>query len=243
MDSFTALWESNPLAVLIVIGCAILLSLLVGAMMGNVTTLKLLNKLGLQILSGKVLKDYRLIKSFNEDTIGWLHIPDTCYTPIMAHSKGKYKGVNYFNHTNKNGELYLSDTHGAMDLAQIAYPSDSMFGDLSIIKGSSSVRSDNIRKAKFTYLRKYINSDLKKYYPNVSLVDNGKERIFNLLFAVEMGLEDRKAFRVTDRSSFIEDMRKLAFYDSKREGKGNIIILNGSDRIDSTLVFLVEREG
>lgn len=234
--------ENVMLGVLMIISFFVFF-FIIGVMIGNVTTMRILHAFGIPAFSGKILKDYRVLKSINKDGIGWLHIPDTCYSPVMVCSDGFYKTHNFKKKESKYGELYITDSKNTFDLQKIANKSDNGIKDLTIINGSTSVLSRNIKRCKFTYLKKYTNSDLKNRFPDIYLVDNGKLRIFNLLFAVEIGLENRKVIKFTDRATFIKAMRGMAYVDTGRSADNDIIILSGSNGIDTLLMFLVEKEG
>jgi hypothetical protein len=221
----------------------IVIFLILGVLIGNVTAMKILSNMGISVFSGKPLRDYKVMKSVNADVIGWIQIPNTCYNPIMLSKDGFYTNHNSKGVESKRGEIFLTTGHNAYDLDHIAKPSNNGFKDLSVFKGTATSRLESMRESKFTYLKKYINSDLKKTNPDICIVDNGKLRLFNLLFAVELGLEDRKAFKFTDRASFLATMRKGAFLDTLAPTDNDIIILNGSTGIDTMLVFLVEKEG
>lgn len=233
----------NPLITGMMFISFIVIFLILGVLVGNVTALKILTRLGVPVMSGKVERDYRVQKSINKDVIGFINIPDTCYNPIMLCKNGLYKNHNIKGIENTRGELYLSDGSNSFSLNNIANKSDNGFKDLSVIMGTSSSRRDSLRETKFTFLKKYINTDLKKNYPDISIVDNGKLRFFNLLFAVELGLEDRKEFKFSDRDSFIATLRKNSFFDTGKKAERDVIILNGSTGLDTMLVFLVEKEG
>lgn len=224
---------------------ALTVALLFGVMIGNATTLRLLTNLGIPVLTGNVEKDFKLVKSFNQDSLGWLSVPNTCYSPIMVENEGVYKYKNYLHREDIRGELYLAEDFNSISLTSIAKENNNAntFSDLSIIKGSSAIKSVNLRQCRFTLLRNYVNSDLTKHHPDIIVYDKGRKRIFNLLFAVELGIENRKKFKFSDRGSFITSLRDLSFYDTGRDIDNDIIILHGVTSIDATLVFLVEKEG
>lgn len=209
---------------------------------GNLYIMRFFVYLGFPLLSGNVSKDYRLLRSFNNDVVGWLKIPNTCYAPVMLSDGLFYKTHDYKKNTNSHGELHISNNLGSQDLRRIAYPSSGDIGDLTIIDGSASVRSTNIRESKLTLLNRYILSDLKHLYPDIHLLDKGRMRIFNLLFAVELKIENRQKFKFTDRESFISSLRESAFVDTGYEANNSIVILSGSTGLDTLLVFMVEKE-
>lgn len=241
MDKIIDFGSLSLFGIVLIIAITITLLFVLGLMTGNVTTMRLFNRLGIHVFSGKIAKDYRLVKSINKDTVGWIHIPDTSYSPIMKSNGGVYKSKDYLKRPSTKGELYVSDGRNSFDLSNIANKSDNTFTDLTIIMGSSAVRNMSIRECKFTLLKKYLNTDLKQRHPDIIVIDNGKQRIFNLLFAVELGLENRKKFKFTDRTSFLESMKEMAFVKTDKSYDKDVLILNGSTGLDTILVFLVEK--
>lgn len=243
IDMYRDLLTEKPLITLMLFMSCIIIFLVLGVMVGNITALKILTRLGVPVMSGKVYRDYKVQKSINKDVIGFISIPDTCYNPIMLSKNGLYKNHNIKGIENNRGELYLAEGSNSFNLGTIAKKSDNTLKDLSVIMGTSASRRDSLRETKFTFLKKYINTDLKKNYPDISIIDNGKLRLFNLLFAIELGLEDRKGFKFSDRDSFISALRKNSFFDTGKKAERDVIILNGSTGLDTMLVFLVEKEG
>lgn len=244
-EAVTRLVGENLLVVIIVLVLVFISSIAVGVLIGNTTAMKILIRFGIPVYSGKPHKDYKLLKTANNDGVGWLSVPDTVYAPIMCECNGKYRKLTFLNKESSSGELVLSEGQKSLNLKSIAKPStdpNNLFHDLAIIEGSSLIKTENIRYSQFTRLRKYINSELRNYYPDIVLIDNGKKRIFNLLFTVELGIENRKKIKFTDRESFILSMRKMAQFNSQRSADNNIIILSTSTVIDTLLVFLVEKE-
>lgn len=200
---------------------AVLLTLVLGVITGNVTTLKLLNKLKISILSGNPLKDYRVHR---HDVLGWIKVPNVCYAPVLS-SKDR-------------GGIYVDTPESLKKIARVS-DSGKVFSDLTVINGSMMVLGTNLRNAQFTYMKRYINSDLRKYHP-VIIVDGGKLRRFNFLFSVEMGIEKAQKLAFKDRDTFLTSMRSLATIDSGLPFDKDVLILRGVSDIDVLIVFLVE---
>jgi hypothetical protein len=232
----------NPTLLISTLLIALVLFFVLGVLIGNVTAMKILVRLGIPVLSGKVVKDYRVHHSLNKDVLGWLQVPNVCYAPIMSRTDGFYKTHNALKKENSHGEIFLSDGKNSFDLRAIALQSKNSFPDLSIIVGSAEVRSTSTRSAQFTCLKKYVITDLKSLNPDIYILDNGRLRVFNLLFATEMGLETKQTIKFTDRVSFIKSMRELSYLDTGRSADDSVIILSGSTDIDTMLVFLVEKK-
>jgi hypothetical protein len=232
----------NPMLFVLIFAVSFVLFFVLGILFGNVTAMKLLTWLGLPILSGKIAKDFRVASSLNRDVVGWLKIPDTCYAPVMLYTEGFYKTHNFMKRENEHGELHLSGGRNSLDLRGIANKSDNLFSDLSLIIGSASVRSTSARNAQLTCVRKYILTDLKKHNPDIFIIDKGRLRVFTLLFATEMGLDNQKSLSFSSRESFIRGMRDISYFDTFKPSTNDILILSGSTDIDTMLVFLVEKE-
>lgn len=239
-------YQPEPFLPLMLIVFLVLLVLLFAYLLirGNLLALKLLNRLGFTVLSGQPERDYRLLRAFNPDLIGWLSIGNTCYAPILSASKGFYRRHDYRRRPSSHGELHISDGNNTLDLQHIARPSTgSALADLTIVSGSALVHSSSLRQCQFTLLSRYILSDLKNSYPTVVVCDKGKLRFFEFLFAVKIGIEDRKSFQFSDRASFLSSLRALAFVDSGRQLDHTVILLNASSVLDTLLVLLVEKDG
>jgi hypothetical protein len=241
LNAFVVAAGNNPVLVIFMVILFFVVFFALGVAIGNVTAMRLLLKFGFPVLSGKIVKDYRLLRSVSKDGAGWLKVPDICYAPIMFDQDGLYKKSDYRKRESVKGELYLSDGKSSLDLRGIAHKSDKGIPDLSMIIGSSSIRGNNLRDSQFTNLKKYVNTDLKKHHPDILLIDYGKLRIFNLAFAVEVGLEQKQRVGFTDRASFIKSMQETAYIDTGRSCDNDVIILSGSTGIDTLLVFLVEK--
>lgn len=220
----------------------LILFIVLGVVLGNTIVLRILMTFGAHVLSGRPVKDFRALRKRNKDCVGWISIPDTCYAPIMADLDGKYKKKDALGRDVTYGELMLADDKQAQNLKSIGKPSDNKIHDLAIIKGSSASRIATPRGAQFTWLRKYVNTDLKKYSPDVLIVEEGKERVFDVAFAVELGIEDNQRIVFTDRESFLRSMQNLAYVRTGRKLDNDVVILSANNPIDTMLVFLVERQ-
>lgn len=230
-----------------VLGVVVTLSFLfiavgLGVSRGNIIALRLCLRLGIPVHSGKAEKDYRASCSLNKDIKGWLHIPGVCYAPIMSESRGYYVGHNFLKKDNSHGELFLFSNRGTYDFSCISNADVRGIGDLSVIQGKMTIRKTSPRLSQFTLLKKYTNSDLRKHYPDIILIDEYKKRIFTFLFLVDVSLEDNIKVVGTDRCTFIQSMRDISAVDSGLAAENNIIILSGNSGIDTTLVFLVEKQ-
>lgn len=224
----------------------ILIFFILGVVTGNPVVLRVFSRLGFLVYSGKPKKDAQFVKSMNSDMIGFLKVPNTVYAPIFTFSEGKYRHHDFLGRKNPTGELVLDSsklTKTLKPLSNSKDSSDTLFPDLSIIKGSVDSKARSLATSKFTSLIKYVNTDLKKFYPIISLYEGDKVRNFKLVFAVEIALEEQKPLQFTSREAFLESLRKLSFYDSREVVSSNVLILNGFTGIDSVLLILQEKEG
>lgn len=215
---------------------------ILGVRQGNAFVLKFFAKLGFIIYSGKLKKDAKYVKKVNSDMVGFLKVPHTAYAPIFYSSGGRYKNHDFLGRKSRGGELFLDDS----DLAEALKPlsrdgafTKTLFPDLTIIKGSAKTT----RTAKFSSLITYVTTDLKRQFPIIQLYEGGKVREFKLVFAVEMGISDRKPLDFTSREAFLNTLRRYAFYDSREILTSSVLILNGFTEIDSILLVLQEKEG
>lgn len=224
----------------------ILIFCALGVITGNPVVLGVFSKLGFLVYSGKPKRDARFVKSMNPDMIGFLKVPNTVYSPIFPSTEGKYKHHDFLGRKNPSGELVLDTSELAKALKPLSCDrgtADSIFTDLSIIKGTVNNKSRSVSTSKFTSLIKYVNTDLKRHHPTISLYEDGEVRNFSLVFAVEIGLEDKKPLQFNTREAFLISLRKLSFYDSREVITSNVLILNGYTGIDSVLLVLQEKEG
>lgn len=213
-------------------------ALVVSALCGNITGMRILIRLRIPIFSGRLKKDFKALHSINKDVIGWLKVPGVCYAPVMQDNQGQYLKMNYLREESEDGELYLSENVSSKNLSSIAKETNNQFHDLSIIVGSAMVRHRRQRDSQFTYIPRYIRAERTK---DVVLFDGRKERFYELLFVVDMGLEHTKEIKFKSREEFLKSMRKIAVVDTGKDIKNNILILKASTNIDNTLVFLVEK--
>lgn len=216
--------------------------LILGVVRGNSTTLGFFLKLGFLIYSGKPKRDYAFIKKKNGDANGFLIIPNTVYAPIFPYSNGKYRYHDFMGRKNSLGELVVDESDLSRNLKPLSLTPKDLFGDLTIIKGSMSNRVGSIANSKFSSLIRYVNTDLKKSYPIISLHKDSDVLNYKLVFAVEMSLENKKPLIFTSRDKFLGSLRKIAFYDTREPIHSNVLILNGSTGIDSVLLILMEVE-
>lgn len=238
--------KDNWYFLLFFFGSAIIFFILLGIIFGNTLILRVLMGMGLPVLSGKILRDYRATKRLNGETLGWISIPNVCYAPIMQGKDGFYKNHDFRRKESTYGELVLSYDKSHTALRSIANPNieGNCLPDLTVVVGSTIVKSRNLRTVQFTLLRRLINTHLRNKESSVTVIDKEKSRKFSLLFAVEMGIEQKRNIKYSDRKGFIESMRSFAIIDSKKPPEGNILILSGVTEIDNLLLFLIEsKEG
>lgn len=241
VDELLEMGVENPFYCIGAVLVGLVIFFVLGVLMGNVTAMKVLVKWGIPVFSGKINRDYRMLHAVNKDGIGWLHIPSTCYSPVMTSKKGFYKKHNFMGGDSYRGELFVSESSTSSNLASIRNHSDNAVHDLSIIEGSVAVRTTSVRAAKFTFLKKYVNTDLRNTNPDIFLYDKDRIRVFHFLFAVEKELENRMALKLTDRTSFLNSMREMSYLDSGKPFENDVLILSGKTDIDTMLVFLVEK--
>ena len=234
----------NPVLVVSGVVGFILLVLGLGVVRGNLIVLYLFLRAGIPAYSGKMKKDFFATKWVNKETLGWLYVADTTYAPVMFDDDAKYKRNDYRNRASKYGELFKEHGETGRLLSSLALANkhpEYAFHDLSIITGSSMVRGANtLRGGQFTGLSRYIKSNLRHTHPSLSLIDNGIERKFFFLFAVEMTVEDKKHLAFSSREDFIKSLRDFATIDTKKSADGNILILKARTDIDTSLVFFIE---
>ena len=217
--------------------------LFLGILTGNSFVLRLFMRMGIHLLCGNPEKDFRALRKFNPDCIGWLSIPETCYAPIMRDKDGFYRKKDALGRESTYGELILADDSRARALRGIGKVSLNEIGDLAMIIGSSESRLTTKRGVQFTWLRKYVNSDLKQVEPNIILIDNGRKRIFRVAFSVELGIEQNKrGISYMDRDTFLQGMLKFSGVNKHFTFDSNVLILNALSPLDSMLVFLVEQK-
>lgn len=220
----------------------IILYLILGVIRGNSSVLSLFLKMGFLIYSGKPKRDYAFIKKKNEDVKGFLSIPNTVYAPVFPYSNGKYRYHDFMGRKNTLGELIIDESDLSQSLKPLSLTPSGVFGDLTIIKGSMSNRASSIANSKFSSLIRYVNTDLKKQHPIISLRNDNKVINYKLVFALEMSLENKKPLDFSTRDKFLASLRKIAFYDTREPIHTNVLILNGSTGIDSVLLILKEVE-
>lgn len=220
-------------------------------MFKDLKTMKFLAKHGVAVFSGKEITDYKLLKYINNEGLGWIHIPNVCYAPIMQYVDGKYKNHNFLQKDNMYGEIYLSEGNNSKVLSKIALKScegehDYVFKDLSILDGSSKGVSNNLRHANFSNLGCL--SDFNYSNNEIVIVDNGHIRKFEVLGLVEQSIDTMKTVEFSTREEFLDYMlhgfkdnnadilasKKKVNYDN------NIIILRSKYNISNQLVFLIE---
>lgn len=215
---------------------------MMGIATGNTLVLGFFAKRGFLIFSGKPKKDMAFIRRLNNDMVGFINIPSAVYAPIFVNEGGKYKHHDFLGRKNPAGELSIDDSQLAKRLDPLANAGVGVFKDLTIVRGAINTKSKSLATSKFTTLIKYVNTDLKKHHPIISLYEGGEERKFTLVYAVEMTLEEKKEIDFSSRKSFLDSFRRLSFYDSREVITSNVLILNGFTGIDSVLLVLQEKE-
>lgn len=212
-----------------------------GVLTGNTFVLRLVTMFGLPVYSGKIAKDFRVARSFNKkDVLGWLSIPGVCYAPVLADREGFYYTHTFKKKESNHGEVCISTRRSHHNIMSLGRESNHEFKDLTVLRGSVLVRTSSIRFSQFSSLKQYTNTDLRKRSPIVTLLDSGKVRNFEFLFAVDIGIEEKKRLMFTDRSSFIQSMRDIAYVDVGKPADQDVLILTGGTDIDTSYVFLKE---
>ena len=221
--------------VTLVVGVGFMLTV----MSGNLKAMQFLAKNGLALFCGDIDTDYKLLRYVNQDSIGWIKIPNNCYLPIMGYTGGKYKDHNFLQKENNYGEVYVSESQNSINLSKIALPSkndDFVLKDLSILDGSSRGISNNMRKANFSNLR-----GLEGNTEEIEIIDNGHLRKFKVLGIVEQCVGDLASFKFSNRDEFLSGLLDKAFYKSRYSYKDiDVIILRSKSDILNLLVLLIE---
>lgn len=228
------------LSAFILLSCIIITFFLL-VLIGNLTAMKILAKLGLAVFSNKVVPDSKLLRYMNKDGLCWISIPDICYSPVMAYSDGFYKNHNYLGKDNLYGELYVSGDLKANKLLELGMKDDNIVKDLSIIKGNYNGIGNNLRKANFSLLRKMSQKIRDKGV--LKICENGKTRYFYPIAMIDRGLNERHSFRFKDRTEFIKSFLEFSKVkvDNFRYDKPMIILECKTD-VDIVMVLLVEME-
>lgn len=209
---------------------------------GNLSAMKLLAKNGVAVFCKDIVKDYKLLNYVNKDGIGWLHIPDVCYTPIMKYSGGEYKDHNFLQKPNIYGEIYITEGESACELKKIAIESDNDISDLMIIRGEAKGSSTDLRHANFSILSKC--SGLLKEKKVVELCDKGNVRKFDIIAIIDMSLGDKHKFQYSSREKFINSLLDIAKVKTISEisNDNQVVLLQCKTEIDTLIVMLVEKK-
>ena len=225
------------LIVIICIGIGFFLCVLIG----NLTAMKMLARMGVAVFSNKIETDSKLLDYINKDGISWLKIPDICYSPIMLYKEGFYKNHNYLKKDNLFGELYLSEDIKAIKLLDIGIDIEDRIKDLSIIKGNYRGIGTSLRKANFSLLRKI--KDKIRDNSVVQLCENGKVRYFKPIAIIDKGLNENHSFKFKNRKEFIDCFLSYSKVTSDNINRNKpMLILECKTDIDIVMVLLEEME-
>ena len=236
---------SNPLLIILLIMFFIVLvavAFIILVLMGNLTAMKILAENGVAVFCRDIIKDYKLLTHVNKEGIGWLHIPDVCYTPIMKYSGGKYKENNFLQKPNMYGEIYVTEGESASMLKNIALESDNDISDLTIIRGSAKGSATDLRHANFSILRKC--SGLLKEQKVIELCDKGRIRKFDIIAVLDMTLGEKHEFQYTSRDKFLNSLLDRAKIKTISEISNNnhVVLLQCKTEIDTLMIVLLERK-
>lgn len=234
----------NPLLiVLLVVFCIVLLvvAFIILVIMGNLSAMKFLASNGVAVFCRDIVKDYKLLNYVNKEGIGWLYIPDVCYTPIMRYTGGKYKNHNFLQKPNLYGEIYVTEGESACGLKNIALQSKNDIPDLTIIRGEAKGSATDLRHANFSVLSKC--SGLLKEKKVVELCDRGKIRKFDIIAVLDMTLGEKHEFQYSSRDKFINSLLNIAKVKTVSEVSNNnqVVLLQCKTEIDTIMVVLRER--
>lgn len=228
------------LSIIILLVCIVITFFLL-VLIGNLTAMKILAKLGIAVFSNRIITDSKLLNYMNKDGVCWIRIPDICYSPIMTYSNGFYKNHNYIKKENMFGELFISGDVKANKLLELGMQDDNFIKDLSIIKGNYNGLGNNMRKANFSLLRKM--GEKIKDKGILSVCENGRVRYFYPVAMIDRGLNEKHSFRFKDRTEFIKSFLEFSKIkvDNFRYEKPMIILECKTD-VDIVMVLLVETE-
>lgn len=235
----------NPIFILLfIVFCIALLviAFIILVLIGNLTAMKLLAKNGVAIFCRNILKDYKLLNYVNKEGVGWLYIPEVCYTPIMKYSNGKYKNHNFLQKPNLYGEIYVTEGESACELKKIAMESDNDIGDLTIIRGEAKGSTTDLRHANFSILRKC--NDLLREKKIVELCDKGNIRKFDIVAVIDISLGDKHKFQYSSREKFINSLLDIAKEKTMSEisNDNQVVLLQCKTEIDTFIVMLLEKK-
>ena len=139
------------LSILVMLGLGFVFLVLIG----NLPAMKFLAKNGVAVFSRKIDKDYKLLNYVNKDGVGWLHIPNIIYSPIMRYSDGLYKNHNFLKKPTLYGEIFISEVESSQELMKISNKNDNrVIQDLTLIRGSAWGNQRDLRHANFSSLKR-----------------------------------------------------------------------------------------
>ena len=125
---------------------------------------------------GSIATDYFALKQINEETVGWLNMPNICYYPIMYSGDTKYLHLDVYGNYKYAGSLFMgANSRGSFENMALLYGhhmrDGSMFAGLKLYKNESFFNNNELIEVfDGEYLYKY------KVYTILNIVD-GKEFI------------------------------------------------------------------
>lgn len=226
------------LSILVMLGLGFVFLVLIG----NLPAMKFLAKIGLAVFSRKIDKDYKLLNYVNKDGVGWLHIPNIIYSPIMRYSDGLYKNHNFLKKPTLYGEIFISEVESSQELMKISNKNDNrVIQDLTLIRGSAWGNQRDLRHANFSSLRKIVETIEDNEI--VTIYEESGKRIFIPVAMVDITKGDKHKFEYTSREKFIDSILNMAqvVTKSKYNKKNDVILLQCKTEIDTLLVLLIEK--
>lgn len=211
-------------------------------LIGNLSAMKFLAKNGVAVFSRKIDTDYQLLNYVNKEGVGWLHIPNIIYAPIMLYSSGLYKDHNFLKKSSLYGEIFISEGESSKELSKIGKKSsDKNIKDLTLIRGSAKGNQSDLRHANFSSLGKVV--EIIEDNDIVTIYEESGQRIFYPVAVVDITKGDTHKFEYTSRDKFIDSILNMAKLVTKQKYNKNndAILLQCKTEIDTLLVLLIEK--
>ena len=210
--------------------------------MGNLSAMKFLAKNGVAVFSKNIEKDYKLLNYVNKEGVGWIHIPNIIYAPIMTYSNGLYTDHNFLKKSSLYGEIFITETDSMKEVDKIRKEDrDLILKDLTLIRGSAKGKQMDLRHANFSSLSKVVETIAEKGIVNV-YEEKGK-REFYPVAVVDITKGNTHKFEYTSREKFIDSIIGLSKVQTKQNYNkdNNVILLQCKTEIDTLLVLLIEK--
>lgn len=208
---------------------------------GNKGVLVWLSRLrGSPEFCGKGDVDFAVAKELNADVIGFLDIPDICYSPVMKNSSGEYVSRNLLGKDFVPGEFFVSSSKSALRLREISKSDERDIPDLTIINGGTARRSRKFMRNGFTQL---LGVKQKCNQKCVKLYEKDGVHTFIPRCVLDLEIGDGAVLSYRDKKSFVEGFRILSPGMLQVNEKHRVILLQCKTDITVVCVLLEECGG